>query len=173
MPFCSDYKDLIWESLKGSKRVFGETCWRSALDFGPRLLCPLRRFRLSPTCAFKHIRPTKSRTVSSFHELLFVWPVGIRSCPGAACRGHADLAADGRDTRSIQHYMSHKNIQSTVVYAHLNPNRFQWMVQGLNEQKVLSENSQEFLVAFSRRRFLLLKVRRRRCAFLGAFSLVL
>jgi integrase len=34
------------------------------------------------------------------------------------------LAADGRDTRSIQHYMGHKNIQSTVVYTHLNPNRF-------------------------------------------------
>jgi integrase len=34
------------------------------------------------------------------------------------------LAADGQDTRSLQHYMGHKNIQSTVIYTHLNPNRF-------------------------------------------------
>jgi integrase len=34
------------------------------------------------------------------------------------------LAAAGHDTRSLQHYMGHKNIQSTVIYTHLNPNRF-------------------------------------------------
>ena len=34
------------------------------------------------------------------------------------------LASDGRDTRSIQHYLGHRNIQSTVVYTHMNPNRF-------------------------------------------------
>ena len=34
------------------------------------------------------------------------------------------LANDGRDTRSIQHYLGHRNIQSTVVYTHLNANRF-------------------------------------------------
>ena len=37
--------------------------------------------------------------------------------------GHK-LANDGRDTRSIQHYLGHRNIQSTVIYTHLNPNRF-------------------------------------------------
>ena len=34
------------------------------------------------------------------------------------------LANDGRDTRSIQHYFGHRNIQSTVIYTHLNANRF-------------------------------------------------
>lgn len=34
------------------------------------------------------------------------------------------LANDGRDTRSIQHYMGHKNIQHTVRYTELSPNRF-------------------------------------------------
>ncbi len=34
------------------------------------------------------------------------------------------LANDGRDTRSIQHYLGHKNIQHTVAYTELAPHRF-------------------------------------------------
>ena len=34
------------------------------------------------------------------------------------------LANDGRDTRSIQSYLGHKNIQHTVRYTELAPNRF-------------------------------------------------
>ena len=34
------------------------------------------------------------------------------------------LANDGQDTRSIQHYMGHKNIQHTVRYTELAPGRF-------------------------------------------------
>jgi type 1 fimbriae regulatory protein FimB/type 1 fimbriae regulatory protein FimE len=34
------------------------------------------------------------------------------------------LANQGRDTRSLQHYLGHANIQSTVVYTHMNSNRF-------------------------------------------------
>lgn len=34
------------------------------------------------------------------------------------------LANDGRDTRSIQHYLGHKNIQHTVRYTELSANRF-------------------------------------------------
>jgi type 1 fimbriae regulatory protein FimB/type 1 fimbriae regulatory protein FimE len=34
------------------------------------------------------------------------------------------LANDGRDTRSIQHYLGHKNIQHTVAYTELAPQRF-------------------------------------------------
>ena len=34
------------------------------------------------------------------------------------------LANDGHDTRSIQHYLGHKNIQHTVRYTELSPNRF-------------------------------------------------
>jgi len=34
------------------------------------------------------------------------------------------LANEGRDTRSLQHYLGHRNIQSTVRYTELNANRF-------------------------------------------------
>jgi len=34
------------------------------------------------------------------------------------------LANDGRDTRSIQHYLGHKSITSTVRYTALAPDRF-------------------------------------------------
>ena len=34
------------------------------------------------------------------------------------------LANDGHDTRAIQHYLGHKNIQHTVRYTELAPNRF-------------------------------------------------
>ena len=35
------------------------------------------------------------------------------------------LANDGHDTRAIQHYLGHKNIQHTVRYTELTPGRFQ------------------------------------------------
>ncbi len=34
------------------------------------------------------------------------------------------LAQAGQDTRAIQHYLGHKNIQHTVRYTHLSPDRF-------------------------------------------------
>jgi len=34
------------------------------------------------------------------------------------------LANDGRDTRALQHYLGHKNIQHTVRYTKLSPDRF-------------------------------------------------
>jgi type 1 fimbriae regulatory protein FimE len=34
------------------------------------------------------------------------------------------LANDGHDTRSLQHYLGDKNIQHTVRYTDLNPDRF-------------------------------------------------
>ena len=35
------------------------------------------------------------------------------------------LANDGQDTRAIQHYLEHRNIQHTVRYTELSPERFQ------------------------------------------------
>jgi len=39
------------------------------------------------------------------------------------------LANDGRDTRSIQHYLGHRNIRHTTRYTQLAPDRFKdfWM----------------------------------------------
>lgn len=34
------------------------------------------------------------------------------------------LANDGQDTRSLQHYLGHKEIRHTVVYTELSPERF-------------------------------------------------
>jgi type 1 fimbriae regulatory protein FimE len=34
------------------------------------------------------------------------------------------LANDGRDTRSLQHYLGHKNIAHTTIYSELSPERF-------------------------------------------------
>jgi len=34
------------------------------------------------------------------------------------------LANDGHDTRSLQHYLGHKNIAHTVCYTELAPDRF-------------------------------------------------
>jgi len=34
------------------------------------------------------------------------------------------LANEGKDTRSIQHYLGHKNIQHTVRYTEIVPSRF-------------------------------------------------
>jgi type 1 fimbriae regulatory protein FimB/type 1 fimbriae regulatory protein FimE len=34
------------------------------------------------------------------------------------------LANDGHDTRAIQHYLGHKNIQHTVLYTRLAADRF-------------------------------------------------
>ncbi len=39
-----------------------------------------------------------------------------------AC-GHK-LANDGQDTRALQHYLGHRNIQHTVRYTELAPDRF-------------------------------------------------
>lgn len=34
------------------------------------------------------------------------------------------LANDGQNTRAVQHYLGHKNIQHTVRYTELSPQRF-------------------------------------------------
>jgi type 1 fimbriae regulatory protein FimE len=34
------------------------------------------------------------------------------------------LANDSQDTRALQHYLGHKNIQHTVRYTELSPQRF-------------------------------------------------
>ena len=64
-------------------------------------------------------------------------PRGSSTCAPAADRGvgvlhphmlrHAcgfKLANDGHDTRALQHYLGHKNIQHTVRYTEMTPDRF-------------------------------------------------
>jgi site-specific recombinase XerD len=42
------------------------------------------------------------------------------------------LASEGVDTRAIQAYMGHKNIQHTVLYTQLNPKRFKGFGRDVN-----------------------------------------
>ena len=40
------------------------------------------------------------------------------------------LANDGHDTRALQHYLGHKNIQPTVRYTEMPPDRFKDFCRG-------------------------------------------
>ena len=46
----------------------------------------------------------------------------LQPCSEHAC-GYK-LANDGQDTRALQYYLGHKNIQHTVRYTELSPDRF-------------------------------------------------
>src|SRR6516164_2183318 len=47
--------------------------------------------------------------------------IRMKSAPKNA---HQVLANDGHDTRALQHYLGHKNIQHTVRYTEMAPDRF-------------------------------------------------
>jgi type 1 fimbriae regulatory protein FimB/type 1 fimbriae regulatory protein FimE len=52
---------------------------------------------------------------------------GTRMACAPPCASHAcgfKLANDGHDTRALQHYLGHKNIQHTVRYTEMAPDRF-------------------------------------------------
>ena len=49
-------------------------------------------------------------------------PISTRTGTIRAC-GYK-LANEGQDTRALQHYLGHKNIQHTVRYTELSPERF-------------------------------------------------
>jgi hypothetical protein len=44
------------------------------------------------------------------------------------------LANDGHDTRALQHYLGHKNIQHTVRYSEMAPDRFKDFWRGYWDQ---------------------------------------
>jgi site-specific recombinase XerD len=55
---------------------------------------------------------------AGFRKMLPVHPHMLRHGCGYK------LANDGQDTRAIQHYLGHKNIQHTVRYTNLSADRF-------------------------------------------------
>jgi type 1 fimbriae regulatory protein FimB/type 1 fimbriae regulatory protein FimE len=78
--------------------------------------------RETPTCSFPN-------AVGRFHRLIQrlgeaaempfpIHPHMLRHACGFK------LANDGHDTRALQHYLGHKNIQHTVRYTELAPDRF-------------------------------------------------
>ena len=46
------------------------------------------------------------------------------------------LANDGHDTRALQHYLGHKNIQHTVRYTELSPDRFRDFWRGYDWRRI-------------------------------------
>lgn len=64
-------------------------------------------------------RKTLARIGKASHLAFPVHPHMLRHACGFK------LANDGHDTRAIQHYLGHKNIQHTVRYTELTPARFQ------------------------------------------------
>jgi hypothetical protein len=69
----------------------------------------------------------KARTVAAMVEgrrrLLEKLRAEGKPVPWAAVRGYA-LANRGHDTRALQAYLGHRNIQHTVRYTELSPTRF-------------------------------------------------
>jgi hypothetical protein len=50
-------------------------------------------------------------------QIAWLWDIKLDNSIG-------ELANQGVDTRSLQHYLGHKNIQHTVRYSELSPERF-------------------------------------------------
>jgi type 1 fimbriae regulatory protein FimB/type 1 fimbriae regulatory protein FimE len=93
-----------------------------------RALRRLRRENASEACVFVSERGGPISPMG-FHHLMVrlgkaakipfaVHPHMLRHACGFK------LANDGHDTRALQHYLGHKNIQHTVRYTELSPDRF-------------------------------------------------
>ena len=97
---------------------------------GPELRALRKVFRDYPETAYVFVSERRApMTAATFRKL-------IARAGGAAGLGmpihphmlrHSTgfkLANDGQDTRAIQHYLGHRNIQYTTIYTQLAPNRF-------------------------------------------------
>ena len=98
--------------------------------FGPELRALRQIKRQSPEMDYVFISERKApMTDSTFRKIIS--RAGERAKIGISVHPHMlrhstgfKLANEGRDTRSIQHYLGHKNIQHTVRYTELSNIRF-------------------------------------------------
>jgi integrase len=92
----------------------------------------IRAFRRLKQLESRHVFLTERRapmTTAGFRKMIgrigeqadFPFPVHPHMLRHAC--GYK-LANDGQDTRAVQHYLGHKNIQHTVRYTELSPDRF-------------------------------------------------
>jgi type 1 fimbriae regulatory protein FimB/type 1 fimbriae regulatory protein FimE len=97
---------------------------------GPELRALRKLLKDSPTSPYLfvserrapiHIRSFLRIVARAGEEAGFEFPVHPHMLRHAC--GYK-LANDGQDTRAIQHYMGHKNIQNTARYMELSPARF-------------------------------------------------
>lgn len=97
---------------------------------GPELRALREVLRNTPETAYVFLSERGApMTAATFHKLVArageaakldmpVHPHMLRHSTGFK------LAHDGQDTRAIQHYLGHRNIQHTVLYTQLAPSRF-------------------------------------------------
>jgi integrase len=98
--------------------------------FGPEIRALRKMQRDYPSTSYVFITERQGpMTVSTFQKLLR--RAGEKAQLGMTIHPHMlrhstgfKLANEGRDTRSIQHYLGHKNIQHTVRYTDLSSDRF-------------------------------------------------
>src|SRR6516164_1218366 len=72
----------------------------------------------TPTCSFPSAAGQSQRLGEAAKMPFPIHPHMLRHACGFK------LANDGHDTRALQHYLGHKNIQHTVRYTELAPDRF-------------------------------------------------
>jgi type 1 fimbriae regulatory protein FimB/type 1 fimbriae regulatory protein FimE len=97
---------------------------------GPELRALRKLSRDEPGSAYVFVTQRKApMTTSTFRKM--VARAGEAAELGMPIHPHMlrhstgfKLANDGQDTRAIQHYLGHKNIQHTVSYTQLAPDRF-------------------------------------------------
>ena len=97
---------------------------------GPELRALRKVFREYPETAYVFVSERRApMTAATFRKLIA--RAGDAAGLGMPIHPHMlrhstgfKLANDGQDTRAIQHYLGHRNIQYTTIYTQLAPNRF-------------------------------------------------
>ena len=97
---------------------------------GPELRALRKVFRDYPETAYVFVSERHApMTAATFRKLIA--RAGDAAGLGMPIHPHMlrhstgfKLANDGQDTRAIQHYLGHRNIQYTTIYTQLAPNRF-------------------------------------------------
>lgn len=97
---------------------------------GPELRALRKVFRDYPETAYVFVSERRApMTAATFRKLIA--RAGDTAGLGMPIHPHMlrhstgfKLANDGQDTRAIQHYLGHRNIQYTTIYTQLAPNRF-------------------------------------------------
>jgi site-specific recombinase XerD len=86
---------------------------------------PRSRVRIIEDCTFRAYSATQIHRLFNKTRLgpVAKMPFGLHPQMLRHSTGFK-LANQGVDTRSLQHYLGHKNIQHTVRYSELSPNRF-------------------------------------------------
>lgn len=98
--------------------------------YGPEMRALRKLMRDYPESDYVFITERKAPMISSTFRKLFMRAGQLAQLPFPVhphMLRHATgykLANDGRDTRAIQDYLGHKNIQHTVKYTEITPHRF-------------------------------------------------